>query len=584
MHSLDLILILAIGLSAGLALGYITQRLGLSPLVGYLLAGTLVGPYTPGFVADAGLAQQLAEVGVVLLMFGVGLTFKVEELLAVRRVAVPGAIAQSAVATVLGALIARAFGWDWSAGIVFGMALSVASTVVLIRILADNRDLHTATGHIAVGWLVVEDLFTVVALVVLPAVFGPGSAGSTVALALLATAAKVSALIAFTFIVGTWVIPRALDHVAATGSRELFTLTVLATALGIAVSSAYFFGASMALGAFLAGLIVGRSDYSLRAASEALPMRDAFAVLFFVSVGMLLDPASLLQAPGLLAATLAVVLMGKPLVALLIVRLLRYPFRVALAVAIALAQIGEFSFILASIGRDLGILSIEATNTLVAVSIISIVLNPVAYRTVVPIERWAAARPWLWKLLNPPLIDSAAAPGAIVKTPRVDPRSRAVVVGYGPTGRTVTRLLRENGIDPTVIELNMESVRELRKEGLTALYGDATQREALEGARVSTAGNLILTSAGMSTSAEVIRLARELNPGIRVLVRAAYLRDLPGLKVAGADTVVTGEGEVALALTEAILLRLGATAEQMDRERRRVRAELLGEVPASDRS
>lgn len=584
MHSLDLILILAIGLSAGLALGYITQRLGLSPLVGYLLAGTLVGPYTPGFVADAGLAQQLAEVGVVLLMFGVGLTFKVEELLAVRRVAVPGAIAQSAVATVLGALIARAFGWDWSAGIVFGMALSVASTVVLIRILADNRDLHTATGHIAVGWLVVEDLFTVVALVVLPAVFGPGSAGSTVALALLATAAKVSALIAFTFIVGTWVIPRALDHVAATGSRELFTLTVLATALGIAVSSAYFFGASMALGAFLAGLIVGRSDYSLRAASEALPMRDAFAVLFFVSVGMLLDPASLLQAPGLLAATLAVVLMGKPLVALLIVRLLRYPFRVALAVAIALAQIGEFSFILASIGRDLGILSIEATNTLVAVSIISIVLNPVAYRTVAPIERWAAARPWLWKLLNPPLIDSAAAPGAIVKTPRVDPRSRAVVVGYGPTGRTVTRLLRENGIDPTVIELNMESVRELRKEGLTALYGDATQREALEGARVSTAGNLILTSAGMSTSAEVIRLARELNPGIRVLVRAAYLRDLPGLKVAGADTVVTGEGEVALALTEAILLRLGATAEQMDRERRRVRAELLGEVPASDRS
>ena len=310
MHNLDLILTLAGGLTAALVFGYITQRLGLSPIVGYLVAGMAVGPYTPGFVADGGIAEQLAEVGVILLMFGVGLQFHIEELLAVRRVAVPGAIAQSAVATALGAVIARGFGWDWSAGIVFGMALAVASTVVLIRILSDHRDLHTPTGHIAVGWLVVEDLFTVIALVLLPTLFGGGSSNLGVALGL--TALKVSALVVFTATVGTRLIPRVLDHVAATSSRELFTLTVLVLALGIAVGSSLVFGVSMALGAFLAGLVVGRSDYSLRAASEALPMRDAFAVLFFVSVGMLLDPQYLFEAPLLILATLAVVMLGKP--------------------------------------------------------------------------------------------------------------------------------------------------------------------------------------------------------------------------------------------------------------------------------
>ena len=583
-HNLDLILVLASGLSAALVFGYVTQRLGLSPIVGYLLAGTLVGPHTPGFVANAELAQQLAEVGVILLMFGVGLQFKIEELLAVRRVAVPGAIAQSAVATALGAGIARAFGWDWSAGIVFGMALSVASTVVLVRILADNRDLHTPTGHIAVGWLVVEDLFTVVALVLLPALFGPGSSGSNPALALGITAAKVSALVAFTLIVGNRLIPRVLDHVAATGSRELFTLTVLAAALGIAVTAASVFGASMALGAFLAGLVVGRSEYSLRAASEALPMRDAFAVLFFVSVGMLLDPASLVKTPGLLVATLAVVLLGKPLVALFIVRLLAYPFRVALAVAIALAQIGEFSFILSTIGRDLGILTLDATNTLVAVSIASIVLNPLLYRVVTPVERWVGMHPTLSKLLNPSIASGNLDSSATTTWRRLDPSQRAVVVGYGPTGRTVTRLLRENGIEPTVIELNMETVRELRNDGVAAIYGDTTQREALEGAGVESAGNLVLTSAGMDASAEVIRMARELNPRIRVLARAAYLRDIPELRKAGADRIVTGEGEVALALTEEILQHLGATPEQIDRERHRVHTELFGKLMSPNAS
>jgi len=579
MHNLDLILTLTGGLTAALVFGYITQRIGLSPIVGYLLAGTLVGPHTPGFVANAEIAEQLAELGVILLMFGVGLQFHVEELLAVRRVAVPGAIAQSAAATVLGALIAHAFGWSWPAGIVFGMALAVASTVVLVRILADNRDLHTPTGHIAVGWLVVEDLFTVVALVVLPAFFGQQSSGSSLAVALSVTALKVGALVAFTVVVGNRAIPRLLDHVAATRSRELFTLAVLVLALGIAVGSAFVFGVSMALGAFLAGMVVGRSEYSLRAASEALPMRDAFAVLFFVSVGMLLDPAYLTESPGLIAATLAVVLVGKPGVALIIVRLLGYPFRVALAVAIALAQIGEFSFILSSVGRDLGILTSAAANTLVPVSIVSIVLNPLLYRAVAPIERWVSARGRLSKLLNPALVDDAAiAPARAASVPA---RHRAVVVGYGPSGRTVTRLLRENGIAPTVIELNMDTVRALRQDDVSAIYGDATQRDTLIAAGVPQADHLILTSAGMGNSAEVIRMARELNPSIYVLARAAYLRDVSELQAAGADAVFTGEGEVALALTEAILHRLGATAEQIDRERNRAHTELFDAPSAS---
>jgi CPA2 family monovalent cation:H+ antiporter-2 len=332
----------------------------------------------------------------------------------------------------------------------------------------------------------------------------------------------------------------------------------------------------MALGAFLAGLVVGRSDYSLRAASDALPMRDAFAVLFFVAVGMLLPPGYLLEAPGLILATLAVVMIGKPLIALVVVRMLGYPFRVALAIAVALSQIGELSFILSSIGTDLGILPADATNTLVAASILSIVFNPVLYRLVPRVERWVAARPGLSRVLNPSVVVSnAAAPARAANL-----RERAIVVGYGPTGRTVVRLLRDNGIEPTVVELNMDSVRQLRHLGIDAVYGDVTQRDTLEAADAAHAGTLILTSAGMGSAAEVIRIAREIAPGIHVLARAQYLRDLPDLLNAGADRVFTGEGEVALSLTESILDRLGATAEQIDRERARAHRELFDKMPA----
>jgi CPA2 family monovalent cation:H+ antiporter-2 len=573
MHSYDLILTLAAGFGAALVFGYLTHRLGLSPIVGYLLGGTLLGPYTPGFVADAALAEQLAEIGVILLMFGVGLQFHLDELLAVRRVAIPGAIAQSAVATVLGMSLAYAFGWPWSAGLVFGMALAVASTVVLVRVLADNNDLHTQAGHIAVGWLVVEDLFTVLALVLLPALFDPARSDAPLYVTLGITAVKVGALIAFTALVGTRVIPKVLDHVAATRSRELFTLTVLAIALGIAVGSALVFSVSMALGAFLAGMVVGRSEYSLRAASDALPMRDAFAVLFFVSVGMLLNPAALLDSPGLILGALAIVLIGKPLVALLIVWAMRYPIRVALTVAIALAQIGEFSFILSTIGRDLGILTPEATNTLVAASIVSIILNPLIYRTIHPIEHRLMAKPELWDRLNRG--NGAPQGGGRATSPPVDPAHRAVIIGSGPTGRTVIRLLMENGVTPTVVELNMDTVRALRYIGIDTVYGDATRPDTLSSAGVEQAGSLILTSAGMAHSEEVIRAARALNPRIRVLARGAYLRELPSLQRAGADTVYTGEGEVALAFIEDIMERLGATPEQIDRERARAHEELF---------
>jgi CPA2 family monovalent cation:H+ antiporter-2 len=574
MHNIDLILTLTSGLAAALVLGYVTNRLGLSPILGYLLAGLAVGPHTPGYVADPHLAEQMAEIGVILLMFGVGLQFHLDELLAVRRVAVPGAVAQSATATVLGTGVALAYGWDWRAGLVFGLALSVASTVVLTRVLSDNRDLHTPTGHIAVGWLVVEDIFTVVVLVLLPALApGEEAKGGGILLPLGLALLKIMALAVLVFVIGGRVIPWVMARAAATNSRELFTLTVLVAALGIAVGSARLFNVSMALGAFLAGMVVGRSDFSLRAATEALPMRDAFAVLFFVSVGMLLDPKYIFAAPVFVVATLAIVLVGKPLAALAIVLVMRYPPKVAFAVAVALAQIGEFSFILAALGKQLGLLPVEASDALVVAAIVSITLNPLLYKLVDPFERWVARHPRLWARLNARSRNRLPGTGPV---PAADAAHRAVVVGYGPVGRTVVRLLRENELEPTVIDLNLDTVNRLRSEGIPAVYGDANHAETLREAGVHHSRALILSASGLSGREEVIRVAREINPDVRILVRSAYLRERGALRKAGADAVFAGEGEVALAMTEAILTALGATAEQIDRERARLRADLLG--------
>ncbi|HET7219967.1 MAG TPA: cation:proton antiporter [Vicinamibacterales bacterium] len=563
MHSLDLIVTLAGGLAAALAFGFVTHRIGLSPIVGYLMAGLLVGPHTPGFVADRHMAEQLAEVGIILLMFGVGLQFHLEELIAVWRVALPGAIVQSVVATLLGVAVGHMLGWEWTAGLVFGIGLAVASTVVLIRVLTDNRDLHTRAGHIAVGWLVVEDLLTVLVLVMMPALFG-GAAGANAGISLSIAALKVAALTLLVLVGGRRVVPWLLTRVAETRSRELFTLTVLVLALGISIVSAELFGVSMALGAFLAGLVVGRSEFSVRAASEALPMRDAFAVLFFVSVGMLLDPGFVIAQPLLIAAALAIVVIGKPLTALALVLAWGYPLGVGLRIAVALAQIGEFSFIVASVGDQLGLVRPDVRNTLIAAAIVSIAVNPLLYRGIVLVERRYPQRT--------ARVDLEATEESPADR---DPRHRAVVVGYGPVGRTVARLLRENEVTPTIVDLNIETVRQLRDAGTPAIYGDASHRDTLTTAGIQTSGALVLSVAGLATADEIIRTSRELNPNILVLARTAYLREITSLKAAGANQIFSGEGEVALAFSQAILERLGATPEQMDHERARVHNELL---------
>ncbi len=568
-HEISLILTLTGGLLAALVLGLAAQRLRLSPIVGYLLAGFVIGPFTPGFVADGEIANQFAEIGVILLMFGVGLHFHLKDLMAVRGVAVPGAIAQIVASAALGAWAAHALGWSWSAGIVFGTAISVASTVVLTRVLADNRALHTPTGHIAVGWLIVEDLFTILVLILLPVFYGPSQAGGpglglTLGLALL----KLTGLVAVTAVAGRWLLPRFFGHVARTGSRELFTLAVLAVALGLAVGAAVVFGASMALGAFLAGMIVGQSEFGARAASDALPMRDAFAVLFFVSVGMLLDPSTVVSGWRLELATLAIVLLGKPLAALAVVLVLRRPLAVALAVAAALSQIGEFSFILASMAASLGVLPKEAFNALVVASVVSIVVNPWLYKGVAPLVGRLQRLGWVR--------ESAAGVG---DAPEADASAhRAVVVGYGPVGRTLCRILRDNGIEPVVVEMNIETVRELRAAGLPAVHGDAASREILLHAGIEGAESLLITASGLDSRA-IASAALELAPSIRVISRAGYLREAKALRAAGVAAVFSCEGEVALSMTAWLMHALGATDEQIDRERERVRRELF-ESPA----
>jgi CPA2 family monovalent cation:H+ antiporter-2 len=571
-HNPVLILTLAAGFIGALSFGYVTHRLGWSPIVGYLLAGVLVGPHTPGFVADKHLADQLAEVGVILLMFGVGLHFHLKDLLAVRTVAITGAICQSAIATLLGAAAATTFGWEWSAGSVFGLSLSVASTVVLTRVLVDNDALLSPTGRIAIGWLVMEDVFTVFVLVLLPVVSAAADQATSVPVSVASAILKLAAFVVFTLVAGGRVIPWLLNKIAETHSRELFTLSVLAIALGIAAASTYVFGVSMALGAFLAGMVVGQSDFSGQAGAEALPMRDAFAVMFFLSVGMLLDPWQVLAAPLVILATLAIVMIGKPLAAIAIVALLGYSSRIGLGVAIALAQIGEFSFLLAVLGRDLGVLPDAAMNPIVAAAIVSIMLNPMLYRTLGALEAWLARHPRLWRLLN------RGAHGELLTTvseSRPTPAYRAVVVGYGPIGQTMTRLLRERGIEATIIEMNVETVRSLRREGQRAVYGDANQANALEQAGIAHASTIILSASGSAGAAEAIREARKINPRIHVVARADYLGQAASLLGVGANEVVSGEGEVVLAMTDSILRHLGATPDQLDEERARIRAELF---------
>ncbi len=558
-HGLDLITTLAGGLVAALVFGFAAQKVRLSPIVGYLVAGIVVGPFTPGFVAHSGIASELAELGVVLLMFGVGLNLHLKELLAVRKIALPGALLAMAAAVGAGYGAARLFGWSATAGVLFGLALAATSTVVLLRVFADRDLLQTAAGHIAIGWLLVEDVAVVLAVVLVPLLTTQSQGGAALAASIGIALAKVAGLVLFTVVVGRRVIPRLLAYVAATRSRELFTLAVLSIALGVALLAAKLFGASMALGAFLAGLVVGQSDFGARAGSEALPMRDAFAVLFFVSTGMLLDPTALVPNLRLVAITLAVVFVAKPLVTFAFVRLLGHPPKTALSLAFGLMQIGEFSFMIAALGTKLGVLPGTATQVLVAVAMVTITANSFVVRMAAPL----AAR-----------LGGARSGAESTPEPEVESSLRAIVVGYGPIGRSLARILEESGVEATVIDLNHETVAELGRTGKRAIYGDASQREILERAGIARAGSLLHTASG--PSAAVIQLAKEMNPALRVLTRAGYQRDVAALAKLGADDVVSAEAEVALAMAERLLAQLGASAEQLDRARDRVRKEVDG--------
>ena len=579
-----LLINLSVSLALAVVLGLITQRLRLSPLVGYLLAGIAIGPQTPGFVADPKLASELAEIGVVLLMFGVGMHFDLRDLLAVRRIALPGAVGQIMVATVLGVLVARLAGLGTVAGIVIGVAVSVASTVVLIRMLMENDVLHTARGHIAVGWLIVEDIFTVLVLVALPAlagVFGEHAGeGQGVFLALGLAVAKVAALGLIVVAGGRVAIPWLLRYVARTRSRELFTLTILALALAVATGSAVGFGVSMALGAFLAGMVVGQTEVSHQAAADALPMRDAFAVLFFVSVGMLFDPIVIVHRPWLLLGLLVIVLLAKPLTAFLIVWVLRYSVRSALTVAVALAQIGEFSFLLADEARRNQLLPTEGYSLLVACAILSITVNPLLFRAIEPLEKWLHSKPRFWQALN----RRSEAGGAElnldmrVKLTAVqqgeDKPVTAVIVGYGPVGQTASRIVQKFGVRPVVVDLNLDTVRGLVESGGLAVYGDATQRNILEAAGIQEAKYLLVTVPEVLARTVVTMAAKDLNPNLRVFARARYLQERAWLEEVGATGVVTEEGETAIGLAALLLRELGAPENRIREEIRTIRGEL----------
>lgn len=574
MENLELLTTLAGGLAAALLMGYIALRLGISPLVGYLLAGVLVGPNTPGFVANEGLADQLAEIGVILLMFGVGLQFDIKELLQVRSKVLPGAFIQMGLTTMLGTSAGLGFGWGLQAAIFFGLTISFASTVVLTRVLSDANHLHTMVGHIGLGWLIVQDIVAVVELVLLPSLFsGEETSWWTVVRIAGLAVLKIVAVIAGMIFIGGKLVPGLLRYIAGTRSRELFTLTVLVLAIGIAVLAANLFGVSLALGAFLSGMVVARSDFSVRAATEALPMRDAFAVLFFVSVGILFDPLYLWQHPGPVLWTLVLILLGTPAIVFGCGLWRKLPLRVCISLALALAQIGEFSFLLATLGTHLGVLHEEAVNTVIAVAIISISLNPLLYRLARPLSDWCLSKPDSWlgrreQSLQPlaiePLRDAS------------EQLNHAVVIGYGPVGQTMSNLLRRNSIIPTIIEMNLDTIQRLKAAGHPAVYGDATHRDTLVKAGIKSAQTLILSSSTTERGVHIVQSARELNPELEIFVRVPYLRERPHYLKAGAREVYADEGEMAMAMTEAILTGLGATLEQIDRERAELRTSFFG--------
>jgi len=563
LHNVSLISTIAAGLGLALVFGYLATRLKVPPLVGYLFAGILIGPFTPGYVADADLAAQLAEIGVMLLMLGVGLHFSLADLMAVRRIAIPGAILQIAVATALGVATASFWGWNLGASLVFGLALSVASTVVLLRAL-ESRGLTTSlNGRIAVGWLIVEDLVMVLVLVLLPALApllkgddgsAPVAGGADIWVALGLTLLKVGAFLALMLVVGKRLFPRVLWMVARTGSRELFTLCVIASAVSVAYGSAKLFDVSFALGAFFAGMMMRESELSHRAAEESLPLRDAFSVLFFVSVGMLFDPHILVEQPLRVLAVVGIIMVGKTLAAVALVVALRYPLKSALTVGASLAQIGEFSFILAGLGVALKLLPVEGQNLILAGALITMALNSVMFRAIPPLEEWLHRHSaWLRQL--------ARRDDSLAELPMAAPvellHGQVVLVGYGRVGRRIAAALHAQGVPLVVAEQNREVVEALRAQGQAAVSGDAAIASVLIQAHIAHAAMLVIAIADDFDTRKIADIARGLNPQVEIVLRTHSDETAALMQRDQVGTVFMGEHQLALGMTRHVLRRLG---------------------------
>ena len=557
-HELSLITTIAAALGFGLLFGMIAIRLKLPALVGYLAAGVVIGPATPGFVADVSLASQLAEIGVMLLMFGVGLHFSLKDLLDVRRIALPGAILQIAVATAMGIGMTHLWGWSLGAGLVFGLALSVASTVVLLRALESRGVLDSMNGRIAVGWLVVEDLVTVLVLVLLPALAGPlggkGAGGDdSLWMALGKTLLQVGAFVAFMLIVGRKLFPWFLWRVAKTNSRELFTLSVIAAAVGIAYASSSLFGVSFALGAFFAGMVLRESELSHRAAEESLPLRDAFSVLFFVSVGMLFDPMVLVDNPLHVLGVVLVIVVGKSLAAFVLVLALRYPLNTALTVSASLAQIGEFSFILAALGMQLGLLPELGQNLILAGAIISIAFNPLVFSSIEPVQRWFGKQNHLMHLarkLERPADPLAELP---MTTSREKLSNQVVLVGFGRVGRRIAEDLTARGIHFVLAEQHRELVETARERGIPAVVGNAAEPAVLIQAHIHKAAMLVIATPDTFDVRKMVEIAKALNPSIRCVVRTHSDKEAELLRAETGGRVFIGDEELAGSMTRHVL-------------------------------
>lgn len=565
-HEVNLITTIAVGLGLALVFGMLTARLRMPPLVGYLIAGMLIGPATPGFVADIGLAGQLAEIGVMLLMFGVGLHFSLDDLLAVRGIAIPGALVQIVAATALGAMTALSWGWPLGGALVFGLSLSVASTVVLLRALEGRGLLQSINGRIAVGWLVVEDLVMVLVLVLLPVL--AGLLGGKVEITghglwgtLGLTLVKVAAFMVFMLVIGRRAFPRLLWLVAGTGSRELFTLCVLAAAVGVAYGSATMFDVSFALGAFFAGMMMRESEFSHRAAEESLPLRDAFSVLFFVSVGMLFDPAVLFTEPLKVLAVVAIILLGKTVAAVVLVLLFRYPLNTALTVGASLAQIGEFSFILAGMGVALELLPPAGHSLILAGALISIALNSLVFTAIEPAQAFVRKRSALARRLEMRADPLAQLPMSVEE---IYLRGQVVLVGYGRVGRRIGAALRERGIPYVVAEQNREIVEQLRAENIPAVSGNAADPTVLVQAHIARAGMLVIAAPDTLGARQMVETARTLNPGIEVILRTHSDEEAALLREENLGMVFMGEHELALGMTRHVLARMGVQETTRD--------------------